>query len=506
MKHNFYRMAHTTHIFTNRVRKILFLFSLLSLSIIVLLFFASNSSPLTPNFVGSDSAFFRLVGQGMTKGMLPYRDFFDMKGPYLFLIEYLAQLVSYGRLGIFIIECLNLFLLLYCTTKIFDLLNYSFGYLKKIAFTIPIIWIFFFFFQGGNTNEEFSVLPLCFCLYLSLKYLIGCENGVNKLKPVFGFVFGIIFGYLFFLRINNSAFMLACLFVVFLNLLIKKEFVNLTYNLVFFILGIIVVSLPIVLFFGINGEISNMFYNMFVLGFKYSGNLSFAEHLYLFKKNIPLVLLSITPFLSVLFVKSKRKNWKIVLLSILTALASDLAIFVGNGYLHYFMLMIPLLVLAEYDLLATLINNPTISRFNQAIVLILGFLILGQYSEHNLIRHLPIFYEPQKQEVTKYIELSKETCLFIDDRESVYTYDLESKFYVYNDIFPYNKYCDWQKSYILLIPSIEDELINMLSTDPPAWIVLNTQRKNDDVFETEVIRRYELIHRNELFELYSLNK
>ena len=67
-------------------------------------FFASNSSPLTPNFVGSDSAFFRLVGQGMTKGMLPYRDFFDMKGPYLFLIEYLAQLVSYGRLGIFIIE------------------------------------------------------------------------------------------------------------------------------------------------------------------------------------------------------------------------------------------------------------------------------------------------------------------------------------------------------------------------------------------------------------------
>ena len=45
-----------------------------------------STTPLLCYSVGQDAAFFQLVGQGMTRGMLPYRDFFDMKGPYLFLI------------------------------------------------------------------------------------------------------------------------------------------------------------------------------------------------------------------------------------------------------------------------------------------------------------------------------------------------------------------------------------------------------------------------------------
>ncbi len=68
---------------------------------------------------GYDSAFFLLVGQGMTKGLLPYRDFFDMKGPYLFFIEYLGQLVSYGRLGIFLVQWANLLIVCLIACKLF---------------------------------------------------------------------------------------------------------------------------------------------------------------------------------------------------------------------------------------------------------------------------------------------------------------------------------------------------------------------------------------------------
>ena len=60
-----------------------------------------STTPLLRYNVGQDAAFFRLVGEGMTKGMLPYRDYFDMKGPYLFLMEYLGQLLLPGRLGVF---------------------------------------------------------------------------------------------------------------------------------------------------------------------------------------------------------------------------------------------------------------------------------------------------------------------------------------------------------------------------------------------------------------------
>lgn len=43
----------------------------------------------------------------MTKGYLPYRDFFDQKGPYLFFIQWLAQIIWSGRVGIFILEVLS---------------------------------------------------------------------------------------------------------------------------------------------------------------------------------------------------------------------------------------------------------------------------------------------------------------------------------------------------------------------------------------------------------------
>ena len=78
---------------------------------------ALSTTPLLQYNVGQDAAFFRLVGKGMTQGMLPYRDFFDMKGPYLFLMEYLGQLLFPGRTGAFLLECVCLFVTILCSLK-----------------------------------------------------------------------------------------------------------------------------------------------------------------------------------------------------------------------------------------------------------------------------------------------------------------------------------------------------------------------------------------------------
>ena len=78
---------------------------------------ALSTTPLLQYNVGQDAAFFRLVGKGMTQGMLPYRDFFDMKGPYLFLMEYLGQLLFPGRMGAFLLECVCLFVTILFSLK-----------------------------------------------------------------------------------------------------------------------------------------------------------------------------------------------------------------------------------------------------------------------------------------------------------------------------------------------------------------------------------------------------
>lgn len=66
---------------TNKITTAVFLFIL---SISFLLVFSIYTSPIYKNSYGYDPSFFQMVGFAMTKGYVPYRDFFDMKGPYLF--------------------------------------------------------------------------------------------------------------------------------------------------------------------------------------------------------------------------------------------------------------------------------------------------------------------------------------------------------------------------------------------------------------------------------------
>ena len=84
--------------------------SVFGVSVFFLLVFSYSTSPFYPYSRGWDSAFFQLVGRGMTKGYLPYRDFFDMKGPWLFLIQYVGAYI--GKYGIFLLQCIGLFLTL----------------------------------------------------------------------------------------------------------------------------------------------------------------------------------------------------------------------------------------------------------------------------------------------------------------------------------------------------------------------------------------------------------
>ena len=144
-----------------RVEKgsLLFYLVLTLLSFGFLAFFSYYTSPLSSCDNGYDAAFFRLVGQGMTKGYLPYRDFFDMKGPYLFLIEYVGQVLSYGRLGIFIIQWVNLFTVLVIMCKIMERFNIICRFLQ-FGLLLPLLFIAGFTVEGGNLTEEFSLVPL----------------------------------------------------------------------------------------------------------------------------------------------------------------------------------------------------------------------------------------------------------------------------------------------------------------------------------------------------------
>ncbi len=146
------------------------------LASLFLLIFSYMTSPLFPWAHGWDSAFFQLVGAGMTKGYLPYRDFYDMKGPWLFLIEYLGQLMIYGRSGVFLMQCISLGITLFLCGEIQERYFGGARWTDRLAALVPFFLLMAPTMEGGNLTEEWSLPFLFLPLYLSMDFLMGKED------------------------------------------------------------------------------------------------------------------------------------------------------------------------------------------------------------------------------------------------------------------------------------------------------------------------------------------
>ncbi|MDD6362424.1 MAG: hypothetical protein PUG18_04085, partial [Lachnospiraceae bacterium] len=83
---------------------LLFYFALISFAVLL---FATRSSFLYPMNNWDDSNSYFTMGKSMFRGIMIYRDIFDQKGPYLYLIYGLASLISRTTFtGVFLFEIL----------------------------------------------------------------------------------------------------------------------------------------------------------------------------------------------------------------------------------------------------------------------------------------------------------------------------------------------------------------------------------------------------------------
>ena len=260
------------------LNKLIRLLVLAALAVGYLVVCSLSTTPLLKYNVGQDAAFFRLVGEGMTKGMLPYRDYFDMKGPYLFLMEYAGQLLLPGRLGAFAVQCVCLFVTLLFAHKCFDLAFPEKGcpLWAELLLLLPGAVMLSYTMTGGNLTEELSMPFLMPCLYLFLKYLNGTrlptpENQDHSGKA--GFFYGVV-------RITNAAIIGTILLTVTCNLLAWKRFRNLFANAGMFLLGLLAGIAPACIWAACNGTLEEMIAQVFAFGFAYSDEVDFLAKLW----------------------------------------------------------------------------------------------------------------------------------------------------------------------------------------------------------------------------------
>ena len=143
------------------------LFSLIS--VMYLLLFSLSTSFIYQNSCrGGDSDIFMLMGKLMKNGMITYKEFFDHKEPVMFFIEYLGQMISDGRNGIFLIQVVFFTVSLYGTYKI---LNLFYEKKKSVILTIISLLILNMYFGIGNLTEEYCLPFLLWSFYFAIKYL-----------------------------------------------------------------------------------------------------------------------------------------------------------------------------------------------------------------------------------------------------------------------------------------------------------------------------------------------
>lgn len=168
----------------------LFLFLLVS---IWFMSFCSYTSPFFYFDYSPDNNCFFTVGKALMHGIIPYKDVFEQKGPYVYLIHGIAYLINhYSLVGIFPFEVISLFFTIYIVYKI-ALLYTDREYAYVVAILSPTFQLFHPYYDYGDTVES-----LLFPAMLSLIYVVlrGDKDNFNISRTSWvlqGFLVGLTF-------------------------------------------------------------------------------------------------------------------------------------------------------------------------------------------------------------------------------------------------------------------------------------------------------------------------
>lgn len=340
-------MKKTINVFGKKSFWVILVSVLTSFSIIAI---CSKSSFLYPLNEWVDANCFFTVGKSMTNGMVVYHDIFEQKGLLLYVIHAFAYLISNDSFfGVFVFEVISAAAVMIFAFKILFLYDCN-----KSAFIFAPLFSAVIYsshaFCQGDSAEEFC-LPFLMCgLYLSLKSL--------KLKKAFSakqlFCIGVISGCVMWIKYTMLGFFVGFVIMPLIMILRNREWKYLLKCVGFVVLGVAAVSLPVLIYFAVNGAIEDLFRvyfydNMFLysdgsqgesfLAKIYGVFLNTAKGVYYAaKKNILPAILILSGLMYELIKDGRKMLANYIALTVFTAL------FIFGGGRHYDYYALPLCV------------------------------------------------------------------------------------------------------------------------------------------------------------------
>ena len=415
-----------------------------------------------------------MLGFLSAKGMVPYTDFFDHKGPFLVLVEYLGSIISVKPIGNFIVQipfAIFSFIGIYKIISKFSLNRNG----KIVCYVISIM--IFNIYYGSNMTEEYCMPFLIWSIYFATEYLLG---NVERHKLSWSFLYGITIMVCVLTRITNVIPMAGFLLVGMIILIKNKD--RFLQNLLMIILGMIVLVVPFGIFFAIKGNLWDMIYATLIYNFKYAVNL---EKSYEMSSLLKIVVrkISLVVFAAVIGCINliNKKNINISLAIIISSvLAIILQVTSTMEFTQYLSVQVPVLIVA-----IGLINLKEVKTkiINYAIVVAsIGVLLLGNVlsvTDSIKVKNNDVSYvfEKEVQEIMNRVENK--------DESKIIAYNVGAYFYLAADVKPCYKYCilqDWQTA---LDNDMLEEFMNQIESLEAEYIVESNNEGNMDSFINE---------------------
>ncbi len=299
----------------------------------------SKSSPLYPFNDWGDANCYFTVGKSMLHGLVPYRDSFDHKGPLLHMLHAVAAMISRRTFfGVYLLELVAATFFCFLSFKFMRLLrpNISVIYVPILASAVYSARIFY----HGDSAEELCLPLLVYALY------VGIKSVRNEQPPTKSecFLIGATSACVLWIKFTMLGFYIGWIFVPAFLLIRERKFGELFRLILWIGCGVVVVTLPILLYFMMNHALMDLFtvyfYNNMFLYANFesdAGNVLLKNLAHGFRsviKNSPIV--PAIPFGALMFLRNRKYAECIFFLS--CAVAAFLPIYIGGQTHGYYSL------------------------------------------------------------------------------------------------------------------------------------------------------------------------
>ena len=314
--------------------KLFLIFYLFFISVLIL-FIHSKCSPLYPFQDGNDQNTMFTVGKGVLKGYVPYRDLYEQKGPLLiFIHSFGAAFNYYGFEGIWLLEiicCFFFLLITYKTTEIF-VDNKALPFIPLFAaviYSAPA-------FGMGDSAEEFALPLMAYAFYVAIKAL---KNDSFLSAKEFFFI-GLTSGAVFWIKYSMVGFYFGWIACFLFYAISRRQMKDLLSGILLIAAGILVITLPVFLYFLFNSALKDLyqayFYNNLVYypayrNWSYAKKLRYSMMSYRTNALIPMGLSIIGCFYMII-----KKQWKTAAFLIITFLPTYLFVYISGNYHFYY--------------------------------------------------------------------------------------------------------------------------------------------------------------------------